>query len=500
MIDPDKRTTVIQLHSSGRSKREIARLLGISRNTVSAIIETDGRMPEIRRKDEIKLDTERIEQLYRECEGRVQRVHEILVETDGVRVAYSTLSRKLRDMGLGTVKKPRAARVPDAEGQEMQHDTTVHFVQVGSKKIKLVASLLYFRYSKVRYLKFYRNFDRFRMKCFLHEALTYYGYTADTCIIDNTNLARLRGRGENAVIVPEMERFAHRYGFTFICHALNHPNRKAGNERGFYTVETNFFPGRRFESLEELNRSALKWATERLYNRPVGKVGLIPAKAFEHEQTFLNKLPAYVEAPYRDHRRIVDQYGYAAFGANYYWIPDTDTKEVTLLEYDHWLKIFIDKQLMATYELPREGIRNQIFHPPGQAKPRHRPNNRKQTSSREEGVLRSLSKEVDQWLSFALNKKGTLRHRFIKEIYGLHLKLAPALFNRAIQRAFEYRVTDIRNIEGIAGWLVNQSEYRLPEVDVNYEFRNRPAYLEGACTDPVDLTCYDNLLKENDHE
>jgi hypothetical protein len=36
----------------------------------------------------------------------------------------------------------------------------------------------------------------------------------------------------------------------------------------------------------------------------------------------------------------------------------------------------------------------------------HRPNNRKQASGREEGVLRSLSKEVDQWLSFALNQKG----------------------------------------------------------------------------------------------
>lgn len=79
------------------------------------------------------------------------------------------------------------------------------------------------------------------MKCFLHEALVYWGYAAGTCIIDNTNLARLRGTGKNAVIVPEMERFARQYRFKFVCHEKGHANRKAGNERGFYTVETNFF-------------------------------------------------------------------------------------------------------------------------------------------------------------------------------------------------------------------------------------------------------------------
>ena len=42
------------------------------------------------------------------------------------------------------------------------------------------------------------------MKCFLHEALMFWGTSAAQCIIDNTNLARLRGAGSRAVIVPEM--------------------------------------------------------------------------------------------------------------------------------------------------------------------------------------------------------------------------------------------------------------------------------------------------------
>ncbi len=80
-----------------------------------------------------------------------------------------------------------------------------------------------------RYLKFYRAFDRFKMKCFFHQALLFWGCAARQCIIDNTNLARLRGTGANALIVPEMEGFGKQYGFVFRCHELRHPNRKEKN-------------------------------------------------------------------------------------------------------------------------------------------------------------------------------------------------------------------------------------------------------------------------------
>ena len=42
------------------------------------------------------------------------------------------------------------------------------------------------------------------------------GLAARQCVIDNTNLARLRGSGYSAVIVAEMAAFAARYGFQFL--------------------------------------------------------------------------------------------------------------------------------------------------------------------------------------------------------------------------------------------------------------------------------------------
>jgi hypothetical protein len=267
----------------------------------------------------------------------------------------------------------------------------------------VVASLLYLRYSKRRYLRFYPAFDRFQMKCFFHEALTYWGHAARQCIIDNTNLARLRGSGHHAIIVPEMEKFGQQFGFEFRCHEIDHPNRKAGEERSFWTVETNFLPGRRFQNFADLNGQALAWATVRMENRPQDKAGLIPAQAFEHEAGFLVRLPPHLPPPYRLHDRGIDQYGYIAFDGNYgyiafdgnyYWVPGTRRQEVKVIEYSQHLQIYLAREGVAEYPLPARDVKNQRFSPAGLPAPPHQPNNRKHSSQEEEKQLRTLAPAV----------------------------------------------------------------------------------------------------------
>lgn len=241
MIDVNKRKAIFLLYNEGMGIREISRKLIVSTNTVSKIIKQKGQLPETIRQDKIRVDPNLLTTLYARCEGYVQRIHEILTEEEGILIGYSTLTRNIRELNLGDPKNQRCDQRPDIPGAEMQHDTSPYIVRFGTKRIKVVASIIYMRYSKMRYLRFYRSFNRFAMKCFIHEALTFWKYAAPVCIIDNTNLARLRGTGKNAVMAPEMKQFAKQYGFKFLCHEIRHSNRKAGNERSFYTVETNFF-------------------------------------------------------------------------------------------------------------------------------------------------------------------------------------------------------------------------------------------------------------------
>lgn len=491
MIEPDKRKAIYLLHQEGMGVREIARSLKIAPNTVIGIIAQKGQMPETVRRDKLRIDADLLTRLYAECQGRAQRVYEKLTEEQGVNVAYSTLTQILREQGLSKKFSKRCGKQPDMPGVEMQHDTSDYRVRFGDAVVRLIGSLLYFRYAKVRYLKFYRWFDRFRMKCFLHEALTHWQYAAGICIIDNTSLACLRGTGKNAVIVAEMEQFARQYGFVFVCHEKGHANRKAGNERGFYTVETNFFPGRSFESLEDINRQAFEWSTVRSANRPTGKSRLIPSVAFEYEKPYLKKLPPYVEPPYRIHKRATDQYGYASFDGNFFWIPGTKRHEVKILQYADHLNIYRHRELLGRYRLPEDGVKNEVISPEGGPQPSYRPTQRKKPTAREEKILRSLAKPIDDYLNFAVARSGRSRHRFIRQLFALHRKVAPGVLIQAVERALKYRITDIATIENIIILQLRSSGLHaaLPEVDP--DFHNRDAYVQGRFADEADLSIYD---------
>jgi transposase len=498
MIEPDTRKAIYLLHKEGMPIRELSRRLKISRNTVRDIIRLKGEVPASARADTIHIDPGLLEELHKQCEGYKQRIHEKLVEEKKVQIKYSTLTRKVRQLGLGRKKKDRCDQVPDEPGAEMQHDTSPYTVKLSGTKTKVIASLIYLRYSKRRYLRFYRTFNRFTMKCFFHEALMFWGYVAPISIIDNTNLARLRGTGSNAVIVPEMAAFAKRYGFEFVCHERGHSNRKAGEERGFFTVETNFFPGRTFKSLEDLNQQAFEWATDRMYHRALTKAKIIPAKAFEHERVYLTELPSHLPAPYLVLTRSTDEYGYAAFAANYYWVPGTDREDVKVLQYSDHLKIYRGRELLAEYRLPPDGIKNERFSPEGYPKPRYQPKNRRKSTAEEEKRLRAMGEVVSAYLDFALKPKGIQRHRFVRELFALTRQMSSALFLSSIERALKYRITSIETIQRIARLYVHQGDETLPCVEVDETYRNRDAYQEGRLTDEPDFSPYDELLEDTD--
>jgi hypothetical protein len=462
------------------------------------IIRQKGMMPDMPRKDKIKIDPDLLHRLYAKCSGFTQRIHEILTEDYGIRIGYSTLTRMIRDLNLGNKKKQRCDQVPDKPGEEMQHDTSVYMLLIGKKRIKVVGSILYFRYSKIRYVKFYRSFNRFAMKCFLHEALKFWGYTAATCIIDNTNLARLSGTGKGAVIAPEMKQFALKYGFKFVCHEIKHSNRKAGNERSFYTVESNFFPGRSFDNMEDLNKQAFTWATVRMPNRPVSKTGLIPVKAFEHEQSYLGKVFEFITPPCLVHERCIDQYGYISFNGNFYWIPGESRHVVKVMQYSNCLKIFHKRKLLCEYELLPDDIKNKKVSPKGYPKPRYQPHSRKRPTAMEEKKLRRVSPEIDIYLSdFVLKLNGKKRHGFIRKLYGLHQKLTSPLFIKTIKRALKYRIADIDTIERIAVLQMQQGLYEVQNVKIDMAYQKRKSYHDGQFSDDVDLSIYDDL-EDND--
>lgn len=502
MIASDKRKAVFILHEEGMGIREIARKLNISRKSVKKIIEERGEPLKIQRSDRIEIAPERLEKLYEDCEGFLERVHEKLTEEDKIELGYSTLTRLVRAMGLGESadKDRRDSKVPDVPGQEMQQDTSPYVKPIGGRMMKIVGSLLYLRYCKMRYLKFYPSFNRFQMKCFFHEAVTHFDRVAEKCIIDNTNLAVLYGTGSDAVMVPEMIEFAKSHGdFKWKAHKIKHSDRKGGVESGFWFVETNFFPGRTFESLEDLNQQAFEWATQRIVIKPHAKTGLIPAQLFEFEKPKLKKLPPFVPEPVLAHERETDQYGYAAFDGNFYWIPGNGRGRVQVLQYAEKIRIYRNRELLAEYALPAHGIKHERFRPAGVPAIRQYPNNCKRPTGAEENRLKAIDPAVTSYLEF-LSKEpesSQKKYRLTRQLFRLSLKLAPVLFIDTIRRAHRYRIADIETIERIAQQLMRENSFEMEswrDVDGEDDLQDRDIYRDGEVSNPPDMSRYDHLL------
>jgi len=217
---------------------------------------------------------------------------------------------------------------------------------------------------------------------------------------------------------------------------------------------------------------------------------LIPAKAFEHERSYLSQLPTHLPAPYRVHDRGTDQYGFLAFGANYYWVPGTRREQIKVLEYSQRLKIFQAGRCLVEYPLPPEGIKNKQFSPEGQPVPAHHAQNRKHPTEAEEKHLRALAPAVSAYLDFALPTKGIQRHELIRRLLALSRRMSVELLSRSLERARKYRITSLETIKRIALLYLQQGSGELPLAAVDETFRDRQAYQEGSLTEPPDLSIY----------
>ena len=77
MIDPEKRKAIFLLHQGGMGMREIARRMGVSRNTVREVLAQHGE-PQQRASADPPVDPELLRSLYEQCQGRAQRIYEKL--------------------------------------------------------------------------------------------------------------------------------------------------------------------------------------------------------------------------------------------------------------------------------------------------------------------------------------------------------------------------------------------------------------------------------------
>jgi transposase len=356
MLDKDQRIAILQLKEAGQGIRAIARALKLDRDSVRGVLRAGTReVPRLRRPEAAEALHDDILELFKECEGRLKRVHEEL-QARGAILSYQALTSYCRRHGIGV--RPRA--VPGeyhfGPGEEMQHDTSPHRVMLGDRKRLIQCASLVLCHSRMVFIQYYPTFTRHWCKVFLTEALRFFGGACGRCMIDNTNVVVAQGTGRDMIPAPEMEIFGERFGFVFRAHAVGHANRSARVERNFDYVEKSFLPGREFKDWKDLNDRARAWC-EKVNGLPKRHLHAKPIDLFALEQTALRPLPMWVPTVYRLEHRTVDTDGYLNLDGNRYSVPyKLIGRGLDARISAEWIEVFLEHELVATHANPWDAL------------------------------------------------------------------------------------------------------------------------------------------------
>lgn len=444
MTPVEIRNSVLVLQQQGNSLREIGRVLHLSRNTVRAIL----RAPEgIAACSDVQdaVMQQRLSEVYARAKGNAVRMAQILADDYNLHPPYSTLTRWVRQAEL---RKPvkRSGEYHFAPGQEMQHDTSPHKLEMAGKHITAQCAGLTLAYSRRLFIWYYPSFTRFEAKDFLLRAAQFMDGTCPLCVIDNTSVMLAGGAGPDAVFAPEMAAFAHALGFKFKAHRINDPDRKARIERPFAWIEGNFLPGRSFASFDDLNAQALLWCTEVANAKPKRSMGMSPEAAYVMEKPCLVSLAANLPAVYEVFDRVVDLYGFVSVDTNRYSIPERLVGK-TVTVYKHYATVEIHYKRSSVASHPRlVGVRDVRSTLPGhhtipQRTPRQ-PSLQAQLLCAQAPVLAAYVSALTRHL----NGRGT---RALNRLLQLQRSYPAQPFLAALQQALKYGLFDLTRLENL---------------------------------------------------
>jgi transposase len=447
MIDKMKRQTIVTLHKLGKSCRHISKLLSISRNTVTKVL-NEGVDPPKKEQNDHKDDfIPIIKTLFERVNGNVVRVQEILKADYDQDISYSTLTRITRSIDLRKAPE-RFGEYVFEPGQEMQHDTSPHKVMLDGKIIKAECASLVFGFSRKLYFQYYPRFTRFEAKAFLLAALKYMGGSCRRCVIDNTSVILASGSGADAIITPECANFGKIFGFTFFAHAIRHSNRKGKIERPFYFIETNFLAGREFKDWNDLNQQSENWCTT-YANQKVKKVlGKNPETVFIQEKPYLHPLPEILPPVYEYCSRTVDSQGYVHLDGNRYSAPERLVdKSVDVYKYIDEVVINYKHEEVARHKRETNKTNQKIKAPGHHIQKTH--HMAKHNANETTKVMLGQNEVLDAYIAeFKTRIRGCGLKRLNQLLY-LKQTYPVEAFIAAIERAYTYGLYDLKRLEDL---------------------------------------------------
>src|SRR6266699_3542003 len=332
MIRSGTINTIHELATQGKSIREIARTVGIARNTVRRYLR--GKQEAIPRPKRIsKLDPYKAQIRQWIAEDHLYNCETMLVrlQEQGYTGSLSLLKAHVHSLRPHKAGHQPVQRYETKPGEQMQFDWgEFHYEKDGSSR-KLYGFTAILGYSRMRFVTFVKRCDTPTMIRCLMEAFEYFGGLPKAALTDRMK----------SVLLLEMEGKVPRWNPLFadfmasigvaprVCKAFT-PQTKGKIERTVGVVKQSFWAGISFTDVDDLNRQAHIWC-ERINRRVHRTTHERPRERREREP--LSSFPAaFAWERFATEERKVSWDGYLSYDGVLYGLPSAPPVAGTIVQ------------------------------------------------------------------------------------------------------------------------------------------------------------------------
>ena len=354
--------TIITLRALGKSQRQIANELRISKSTVNKyckISELEGETHCCRRAGSsgFSVAKEHVRQrLLKYPKLRSSRLYdEVISLYPAIKAkprAFRNFVRKLKEE-LPAPRKRVFAIIETESGKQVQVDIgemRVDCSSGGQFKVYFCCFVLSFS----RYLYVHCQTRPYNTADFIEahrQSFRYMEGLAEEYVYDQTKLVAISEKYREVLFNEEFHQFALKAGFhPYVCEGYD-PQSKGKIERSVSEVKHGFLYGSQFADLAELRNRMLEWLG--VFNQRVhATIKQQPHNVWNEEKRLFKRIPEFLVHP---QTRQADKTGIICYSGNKYSVPmDFQNRQVFVEETDGSLQIIdpLNGSILAVHQIP----------------------------------------------------------------------------------------------------------------------------------------------------
>lgn len=364
MIRSGTMNTIHELSAQGKSIREIARVVGIARNTVRRYLRGKPEATPRPKRGSI-LDGYKAQirawitqdHLYN-CEVMLPRL-----QAQGYTGSLATLKAFVHTLRPAKAGQHPIQRYETKPGEQMQYDWGEFHYEKDGQERKLYGFVAILGYSRMRFVTFVKRCDTPTMIRCLMAAFEYFGGLPKAALTDRMKSVFLQMDGPTPVWNPLYADFAACLGIApRVCKPYK-PQTKGKVERSVSIIKHGLWPGIRFRDIDDLNTQARLWC-DRL-NQKVHRTTLrVPIDMWVEENLMALPGDAAWER-YAAEERRVSWDGFMSYDGVLYGLPAEPPVAglvVLVRERTPELRVFSGGKLIATLH-KRPASQQIVVHP-----------------------------------------------------------------------------------------------------------------------------------------